>query len=380
MKLQNTKKIIFLTNIVAPYRVFLFNQLEDARIKNTFFDFEVYFMRISESDRNWDVKLEDLKFKNIIGKGFYLRIKYFHIHFNPVLILKLIRSKQEIVLGSSWNDLNVLFIALLKSLGLINNKLSVWSEANYLTMNSQKENWFRDRLKKWFFLQIDGNFIVPGRMSILSFEKWGIPIKNVITLPNLVSSELFEKVGAYQNNIEAKPIFFMVARLEEGIKGIKNFLEAIGNENVKKIVLRIAGTGSSIEDYMKYIEINELEKNVFFLGNLSQEEISFEYKKANIFVLPSFSDPSPLTIVEAIFSGLPVLVSERCGNHFEAVVNEENGFIFDPYNSIDVKNKFEKLLSVRNDWGKFSEKSIEIASRNFHTAIILNNFIKFYSS
>jgi len=379
MKLPNPKKIIFFTNIVAPYRVFLFNKLEEVRSKNTSFDFEVYFMRHTEADRNWEVILDDLKFKHLIGNGFYLRMKHYHLHFNPILILKLIRSKREIVLGSSWNDLNVLFIALLKSLGLISNKLSVWSEANYLTNNSQKENKSRDRLRKWFFSQIDGSFIVPGHMSTLSFEKWEIPVKNVVILPNLVSRELFEKEGVYQNDTETKPNFFMVARLEESVKGIRNFLESIGNENVKKIVLRIAGTGSSLDNYLQYIKINNLEENVFLIGNLSQEEISLEYKKANIFVLPSFSDPSPLTIVEAIFSGLPVFVSERCGNHFEVVVNGENGYTFNPNDPNDIKNKFENLLSERNNWGEFSDKSVEIAFQNFQTENILNNFIKFYA-
>lgn len=375
----DTKKIIFFTNIVAPYRVFLFNKLEEIRLKDSSFDFEVYFMRITESDRNWNVKLYDLKFKYLIGNGFYLRIKHFHFHFNPVLISKLIRSKHEIVLGSSWNDLNVLSIALLKSFGLIKNKLSVWSEANYLTINSQNKNKFRDGLKKWFFSQIDGNFIVPGYMSTLSFEKWEIPVKNVITLPNLVSNELFEmKETIYSNDLQTEPVFFMVARLEENIKGIKNFLESIGNENLKKIRLRIAGTGSSLNDYINYLEDNNLQENVLFLGNLSQEEISLEYRKSNVFVLSSYSDPSPLTIVEAIFSGLPLLVSERCGNHFEAVNNGENGYTFNPYDSNDIRTKFEKLLSERNNWGNFSKKSTQIAEKKFHADTCLRNFIKCY--
>lgn len=376
MELPNTKKIVFFTNIVAPYRVFLFNKLEEIRLKHTSIDFEVYFMRITEADRNWEVNLKDLKFKYLIGRGLYLKVKYFHVHFNPILLLKLTKSKNEIILGSSWNDLNVLLLVLLKRLRLISNKLSVWSEANYLTINSQKENRSRDILRRWFFSQIDGSFIVPGHMSVLSFEKWRIPVRNVIVLPNLVSSELFQNKDVYQNNTETKPIFFLAARLEESLKGIKNFLERIGNQNAKKIVLKIAGTGSSLDDYKQYVRSNNLERNVFFLGDLSQEEISIEYKKANVFVLPSFSDPSPLTIVEAIFSGLPVFVSERCGNHFEAVVNGENGYTFNPFDPTDVKIKFEKMLSERNNWCNFSSRSLQIAKTNFNSETVLKDFIK----
>ncbi len=373
---SEVKKIIFFTNIVAPYRIFLFNKLEEVKAKESSFEFEVYFMRMTEADRDWDVNLDDLKFKYSIGKGFYLMIRGFHFHFNPLLVLKLIRSKHEIILGSSWNDFNVLSIALLKKIGLVTNKISVWSEANYLTTNNQKKSKFRDRLRKWFFSQVDGSFIVPGKMSILSFKRWGIPFKDIIILPNLVSNSMFERTSDYKCNIDGKPVVFLVARLEEHLKGIKNFLESIGQNNLRKVIVRIAGTGSSKKDYIDYIKFNKLEDNIFLLGNLSQEQISLEYKNAHIFALPSYSDPSPLALVEAIFSGLPVLVSERCGNHFEAVINGENGYTFDPFDPEDIKTKFNTLLSQNNYWGDFSKRSVEIARANFNAEIVLTNFVQ----
>lgn len=373
------KKVIFFTNIVAPYRVFLFNKLEEIRI-NTIFDFEVYFMRMSESNRNWNVNLENLNFKFSVGNGLYFDYKSLFIHFNPILIFRLVKSKEEIILGGSWNNPNVMLIALLKSFGLINNKLSIWSEANYLTNESQRKNKLRDYLKKWLFSKIDGSFIIPGEMAILSFEKWGIPIKNIIKFPNLVDYRLFSHSNGYLDNKDNLPIFFIVARLEENIKGVKNFIQSIGTENLKKIKLRIAGTGSSLQEYISFVKTNKLEENISFLGNLSQEEISNEYQNSNVFVLPSFSDPSPLTIVEAIYSGLPVFVSERCGNHFETVINGENGYTFDPYNSNDIREKFELLISQRDKWPIFSKKSLELAENNFNPEKVLTNFINMYLS
>lgn len=371
-----SKKIIFLTNIVAPYRVSLFNNMENLRLSNKYeFDFEVYFMRISEFGRNWKIDLKSLKFKYLLGNGLYLCIKNFHFHFNPVLVVRVLLSKNEVVLGSSWNDLNVLLIIFLKRIGLLKNRLSVWSEANYLTNQSQKKNVFRDLLRRWVFNSIDGSFIVPGKMSIISFEKWNIEIRNVIMLPNLVSEQLFTPARNYQVN-KIKPIFLIVARLEEDLKGIKNFMTSVGHENLKKIELRIIGSGSDYIDYVSYVEKHQLKDNIIFLGDLSQELVSVEYKLANVFLLPSYSDPSPLSIVEAIFSGLPLLVSNRCGNHFETVVDGLNGYTFDPYDSNDIKIKFEQLISEIQKWDRYSKKSIEIAHANFKTEKVLNSFIK----
>lgn len=373
---MKNKKVYFFTNIIPPYRVFFYNLLEQTR-KGSNFDFEVFFMRETESNRNWNIDLNDLKFKYKIGNGLYFDIKGFFFHFNPLLVKDLIKSKDEIILGGSWNNPNVMLIAFLKSIGLAKNTLSVWSEANYLTNESQAKNKLRDFLKKWFFRQIDGKFIIPGEMSVKSFAKWDIPIHNIVYLPNVVSTNVFNTNKTVDKNNKL-PVFFLVARLEENIKGIKNFMNAVGVGNLRRIILKIAGTGSSHDDYLKYIKDHNLEDHVKLLGNLTQQEIGEEYKNADVFLLPSFSDPSPLSIVEAISSGLPVFVSDRCGNHFETVLEGKNGYVFDPSNHAEIKEKFNMLMDKKEYWKEFSEISLQLAEKNFNPEIVIKKFISSY--
>ena len=374
--MNESKKVIFFTNIPAPYRVALFNDLEKIRlIHNRNFDFEVLFMRITESNRQWEVNLSGFKFKFQIGKGFYLPINGLFLHFNPGLIKHSIKGNNEIILGASWNNLNVLFIILLKRLRIIKNKLSIWSEANYLTVNSQKKNIYRDKIRNWVFKSIDGSFIVPGRMSIISFKKWSINPKKIIFLPNLISQNLFTKTRDKDFLSNKIPVFIIVARLNENHKGILNFIQSIGNNNIEKIKLRIIGQGQSKDDYKKYIAENKFGNHITFVGSLNQDEVSNEYDKADVFILPSYSDPSPLTVIEATNKGLPLLISKRCGNHFEAVKQGENGYIFNPFDSRDIKYKFELLLSQRKDWKTFSNCSLKIAENRFNNKKVLVNLI-----
>lgn len=345
--------------------------------EGTNFDFEVFFMRETESNRSWNIDLNDLKFKYKIGNGLYFDIKGFFFHFNPVLVKNLIRSRQEIILGGSWNNPNIMLIAFLKSIGLAKNKLSVWSEANSLTNESQTKNKIRDYLKKWFFRQIDGKFIVPGEMAVRSFKEWNIPVQNIVFLPNIVSPNVFNSSAGKSAENEI-PVFFLVARLEENIKGIQNFMDAVGAEDLKKIILKIAGTGSSYDDYARFIRDHNLENNVKLLGNLSQQQIGEQYKNADVFLLPSFSDPSPLSIVEAISSGLPVLVSNRCGNHFETVAEGCNGYVFDPSDHAEIKDKFRMLMKRKEEWTEFSKVSLQLAEKNFNPDFVLRRFISSY--
>lgn len=371
------KKVIFFTNIPAPYRITLFNDLERLRIaSNRQFDFEVLFMRITESNRQWIVDTNEFAFKYRIGNGFYLPFMGFFLHLNPGLIRHATRSKNEIILGASWNNLNVLLIVLLKRLGLVQNILSIWSEANYLTTRSQKKSVLRDKLRSWVFSSIDGTFIVPGKMSLLSFEKWKIIVKKSLILPNIVSKSLFNSNFIKRHEFHYRPIFLIVAQLVEPIKGILNFIKAIGEENIRIIEIRIIGIGSHERSYKKYVFENNYSDNIHFLGNLRQEEVNIQYEQADIFVLPSFSDQSPLTVVEAINKGLPLIISERCGNHFEALESGKNGYIFDPYDPLDIKNKFELILSQRDQWPSFSAHSKIIAKEKFDNETILTNLIE----
>jgi len=54
-------------------------------------------------------------------------------------------------------------------------------------------------------------------------------------------------------------------------------------------------------------------KNVSFLGFLDHSEIDKAYKHADLFVMPSVSEPFGLTSLEAIKNGTPVIVSKQSG-------------------------------------------------------------------
>ena len=129
-----------------------------------------------------------------------------------------------------------------------------------------------------------------------------------------------------------------------------------------------------------FIESKNLNKNIFILGYCNSNQIISLYKKSNIFILPSFSDPSPLSLIEALRMKLPVLVSERCGNHYEAVVDGFNGFIFNPYDSNSTLNAFNKILNSKIVWETMGANSNILYEKYFNKSIVINRFINQLSS
>ena len=109
---------------------------------------------------------------------------------------------------------------------------------------------------------------------------------------------------------------------------------------LKDYKLTIIGTGED-EQYLKNIS-NE---NIIFKGSIKNEEIKNIYKENDIFILPSVSEPWGLVVEEALYFGLPVIVSQNCGA-VELVENERNGYIIKPD---DIKNIKNVILKINAD-------------------------------
>lgn len=370
--------VVFIQNLIAPYRAHLFNSLfkKDK-------GFEVYYMGTTEKDRNWDVsKIVLLHPYWLDKKGLYFMVKGLHIHINPVLVFKAAfgRKVKEIVLGVSYNDLNILALTLLKRLRLTKVRFHCWAEANYLTIGARKDSSIKKFVRKFVYSTIDGYFIVPGEMSVKTFERWGFTSNKYIFLPNTID----EKELVYRPNKEKddqkRPTLLMPVRLIENVKGVLHFFQAIGIDNIKKVIFVIAGDGPDVNRYNQFVRENELQDHIKLLGFCEPDVMNELYNSADGFVLPSFSDPSPLSVVEALRYHLPILCSAHCGNHYEAVKDGINGFIFSPFDASEIKKTFELFLSERPLWKKMGESSWKIYENTFDTMKVVDNFIEAINS
>ncbi len=367
------KRYIFLTDVPAPYRISFYNEMYKGG-----FEFEVYYMRTTVVERSWQFDVKDMAHPYYIDRGFYRMIGRFHVHFNPRLIAKLVKARgADIIIGANWNDLDVLILVILKRLRLLKARFHFWSEANYLTIGAAKDNAIKRALRKFVYNAAPGVQLSSGRMTELTFEKWGMKGQTFIPLPNTIEEEKFvisdEEVGA--RCAPGLPVFLMPVRLLENVKGIVNFLQAIGDENIRKGTFLIAGDGPDKGMVEAFIRSRQLEAHVRLLGFRNTEEMVSLYKKANVFVLPSFSDPSPLSVIEALKMRLPVLVSDRCGNHFEAVVDGGNGYVFNPLDPQSVRRAFETLMQRSDEWGSMGELSRVRYSRVFSRQLVIDNFV-----
>lgn len=366
---------IFIQNLISPYRSRFFNSL--YKQDNSF---GVYYLSEKEADRNWNLNMIPMKHKYWVDKwGIYFMFKGFHIHINLVLVLRILFSQEikNVILCVSYCDISIIAMVLAKKLHLTSKKYFFWAEANYLTNGARcNEHSFKTKLRSWVFSAIDGAMIIPGHMSEITFEKWGIPVKYFIYLPNTINDK--DLIYDANNHREENrlPVFLVPIRLIESLKGLLNFFDAIGEENIRRAKFLIAGDGEDKELYQKYTDDHRCGDHIELVGFCEADRMRELYNLSNVLLLPSFSDPSPLTLVEALLFHMPILCSEHCGNHFEVVDSGNNGYTFSPLNKIDIKTKFELLMSRRTEWATMGEVSASRYLEMFETEMVVKKFIK----
>lgn len=87
-----------------------------------------------------------------------------------------------------------------------------------------------------------------------------------------------------------------------------------------------------------------IEADVTFFGHLPHAQLSEHYRRADVFVLPSFFETQGMVCIEAMQFGKPLLVSDGIVSCRELVDDGRNGFIFQHTNGSDLLKRLELLI------------------------------------
>jgi glycosyltransferase involved in cell wall biosynthesis len=135
---------------------------------------------------------------------------------------------------------------------------------------------------------------------------------------------------------DKKVILFISNFVQHPRKGLKWLLELVNElENKDEFILCSMGWSLSQKTEFPFH---------YQLGNIEDERIlSLAYSVADIFVLPSFAENSPLTIIESLFCGVPV-ISFPVGGIPEIINNGENGLVGKDVSIASLKNSFKEFF------------------------------------
>ena len=183
--------------------------------------------------------------------------------------------------------------------------------------------------------------------------------------------KLKEKYGIKDN----EKILLFTGRItpEKGVKELVESLKNVSNQNYKLLIL-----GSALNElktktkYQEEIEniVQTISSKVIFTGFIKYEEINKFYSIADIAVLPSiWDDPAPLTVIESLISGLPIITTNSGGipeyaTNGSAIIIERNKDL--------AENLSKNINLLLNDEAKLKEMST--SAKKVSKDLTLNNY------
>jgi glycosyltransferase involved in cell wall biosynthesis len=179
--------------------------------------------------------------------------------------------------------------------------------------------------------------------------------KKLIILPNIID---YPSKQLKTHKTDSLTLLFFGLICEA--KGIFDLLNVIGNNKEdyrNKLRLLIGGNGET-QRLKSLISQNQTGEIVEFLGWVDNEKKSAAFNNSDVFVLPSYAEGLPISILEAMSYGKAVIATD-VGGVSEVVRENENGILIEPGNLIQIRQAINNLLDHKNlvdEFGSVSEK------------------------
>ena len=142
-------------------------------------------------------------------------------------------------------------------------------------------------------------------------------------------------------------------------KNHKVVIEALGKLKCKNIYYVICGRGPLTKEYKLLIQKLNLGKQVILAGYRT-DVVEF-YKAADVFVFPSFREGLPVSVMEAMASGLPIIATRIRGSS-DIVKECVNGILLNPDDVDGFANAIDRFTDT-NMIKKISSKNAEEAKK-----------------
>ena len=240
-----------------------------------------------------------------------------------------------------------------------------------LVMDADKSAWMswvtRYTLKRSAFFVSDANVsrdkavafgMDPERTVIFP---WGVDIEQF--LPKKEERGKKTKAANRKSKIvNPKSITLFCSRTWESIYGVdvlaKAFVKVASvNPDVNLILLGGGSQGAKIRQILMNGGVME---RVHFGGHVAQAELPRWYHMADLYISPSHVDGSSVTLMEALASGLPCLVSDIPGNK-EWIEEDVNGWLFSDGDANDLAEKILNAIKNRKSFKKIREAARKTA-------------------
>jgi glycosyltransferase involved in cell wall biosynthesis len=300
-------RVALLTEIPAPFRIPLFNELA-ARER---IDLRVLFLSEQDPKRPYPVYADEMRFawRVLPGREVVRGGRWIVLSSGAGRALR--RFDPHVVVVGGWNQPAFWRAAL--HARLRRRPLVAWVES---TARDVRPGRTLTEWPKRALIRACAAFLVPGRASADYLRGLGVADERIAVAPNAVDTSIFSRASE-PIRFDRKTVLY-VGRLDPE-KGVDVLLGAMRDVDADLLIVSHRG---SDEARLR----GEAPPNVRFAGRVVRDELARWYGGADVFVLPSRSDQWGMVLNEAAAAGLPLVATEAPGAAHDLIEHGVNGF------------------------------------------------------
>lgn len=295
-------RLALVTEIPAPYRIPLFNALAER------VELRVFFLAERDPRRTfYEQHKEEWRFGHRVLGGAQLRRGGRWIVFSRGVLRELRRFRPDAVAVGGWNQ--PAFWGALAFCRIRGIPLLVWIESTARDVRSEARPL---ALARRAMVHGAAGAYVPGSASEDYARSLGVEL--VETAPNAIDAAIFEHAAVDRSRRDGCT-FLYVGRLDPE-KGLETLLEAFSDVPGDLVIVGEGTDGPRLRALAG--------DRVRFVGAKSRDDVIAYYRDADVFVLPSRSEPWGMVLNEAAAAGLPLVATEETGAAYDLI--DGNGF------------------------------------------------------
>lgn len=299
--------------------------------------------------------------KIIPNKFFRNLVRPFAFLFNYLkfILLIIIYKKPTILLNPSFGNSAIKrdahFLRIAKTL---NCKVAIfihgWNKEYLAEVLEGK----RDFKNIWF--KADAFFVLASEFKIY-LERLGIKAPIFLTTTK-VNNQLVENFEG-KEKFGIKNILFL-ARVEKE-KGI--FIAIDSFEILKRkypdLKMTVVGGGKALAEARDYTAKKEL-TSIKFTGPLFGKDLNCAFLNADLYILPTYGEGMPTSVLEAMAFGIPV-ISRPVGGLVDFFKNDQMGYLIESFKPKDYADKIELLINDLEKMNEISKYNMAYAQEKF---------------
>lgn len=185
----------------------------------------------------------------------------------------------------------------------------------------------------------------------------------------------------HPSSLTPHPFTFVFVGRITGDKGINELVEAFVKLNEKHSDTRLVLVGryESELDPLKPETFQKIDscKAIDACGPKFGDDLLLEYLKSDCFIMPSYREGFPNTVIEAGAMGLPSIVTDINGSR-EIIVDGENGLIVPPQTVQPLYDAMERMMNDKELREKMHQNARPMIASRFEKNFVQGCLMEFY--